>query len=440
MAFHRKLAIFAFLGGLAPFFAGAVVLDRIVAVVGAEIVSEKPVKSQIIMASEVDEMARPLLARVGQGDDADAGRIRAKVLEELIMRVLREQKAEQLGVAVEEKDIEAVMVQVERNNNLPPGSLPKALASQNIPLAQYKLGLRDQLMKGRLINKVIRPLVSVSPDEIASLYHTMRGADAPQEVHLAQILLAVDNSANQARAEEKTKLAHELIGRLRSGASLASLAGQYSDDASGLQGGDIGWFKRGELMPELEAAVFKMQPGEFVGPVRTAQGIHILAVLEKRRATLKPKGGPEQVKVKARHILIKVPSGVSAKEEEQAKQTLLAVRQEVLAGAPFAQMARKYSQDETAREGGDLKWFGPGLMVAPFEEVAFRLKPNEVSDPVRTPFGWHLILVEERKVLEPDSLEAQSKELEERLMEVKLQARYNQWLRDIRLRAYVELR
>ncbi|MBF0126679.1 MAG: peptidylprolyl isomerase, partial [Magnetococcales bacterium] len=210
-----------------------------------------------------------------------------------------------------------------------------------------------------------------------------------------------------------------------------------------LEGGDLGWFKRGELLPELETAVFNMKTGEVANPLRTNQGIHILVLLEKRKAAVAAKGspsGPEKVKVKARHILFKVPSSASTREESQAKESLVAIRKELLAGADFAQMAKKYSQDETAREGGDLKWFGPGLMVAPFEEVAFALKPREISEPVRTPFGWHLILVEDRKILDPDSLEAQTKELEERVMEVKLQARYNQWLRDIRQRAYVEYR
>ncbi|MBF0428943.1 MAG: peptidylprolyl isomerase [Magnetococcales bacterium] len=421
-----------------PNLAEAVVLDRILAVVEAGIVSDKPVKSTIITASDVDEVARPLLARMDKGDGAvDTEKVRRKVLEELIMRVLREQKAKQMGVVVSEQDLDAVMSQVEHNNNLPPGALPGALAKQGIDLNDYRQGLRDQLMKSRLINKVIRPLVSVSADEIQNLHNASSGTSAPQEVHLGQILLALDPTSSPSRVEEKMQLAEKLADQLRGGISLSTLAGQYSDDTSGLNGGELGWFKRGELLPQMESAVFSMKTGDVSNPIRTSQGLHILVLLDKRQVAAKRSG---QAKVKARHILIKVASGADANEEEQAKKRIEEIHQKLVQGANFAELAKQYSQDDTAKEGGDLKWFGPGVMVGPFEEVAFRLRPNEVSEPVRTPFGWHLILVEEKKSLSSDSLEAQSKELEERVMESKLQARYNQWLRDLRQRAFVEYR
>ncbi|MBF0190441.1 MAG: peptidylprolyl isomerase [Magnetococcales bacterium] len=415
--------------------------DRIVAVVEAGIVSDKPVKPKVITASDVEELARPTLTRIRkEGGEVDPEKVRRRVLEELIQRVLREQKAEQMGVVVEDKDVDAVMRQVEQNNHLPPGALPAALAKQGIELEGYRQGLRDQLMKGRLINKVIRPLVSVSPEEIQVVHRASQGAEGPREVRLGQILLAVDNTASAARIEEKAKLAQQLTAQLREGASLATLAGQHSDDPSGIEGGEIGWFKQGELMPEMEAAVFALKPGEVAEPIRTAQGFHILVMMEKRQAQSKGPSGAELTKVRARHILIKVPAGSGAAEEKQALEKIQKIRQELVDGADFAAMARQHSQDDTAAEGGDLKWFGHGMMVAPFEEAAFQLRPRELSQPVRTPFGWHLIVVDDKKSLAPDSLEARGKELEERVMEAKLQARYNQWLRDIRLRAFVEYR
>ncbi len=418
---------------------GAEMSDRIVAVVEAGILSDKQVKTQIITASEVEETARPLLMKLHKkGESVNVEMVHKKVLDELILRLLREQQAAQMGVGVEERDLDAIMTQVEQNNRLPPGTLPEALAKQGIDLGQYRLSLREQLMKSRLINKVIRPLVSVSAAEIQALYQASRGVDAPQEVRLGQILLAVDPSASIVRIEEKAKLANMLLQKLRSGTTLASLAGQYSDDPSGLEGGEIGWFKRGELLPEMEEAVFGQNPGYVADPVRTSQGFHILVLLEKRKAT--PKAVAPKVKVKARHILIKVPSGASSSEEAKALERIQGVQKELAAGGDFKKLAIKYSQDETAKDGGNLGWFGAGLMVAPFEAAAFSLSPNELSEPVRTPFGWHLILVEEKKTLAPDSLEAQSKDLEERVLESKLQARYNQWLRDIRLRAFVEYR
>ncbi|GAB0056781.1 Chaperone SurA [Candidatus Magnetaquicoccaceae bacterium FCR-1] len=430
------------LGGLLTFAAWQELLavsDRIVAVVEAGIVSEKPVKPRVITASEVEEAARPMLERIRQeGGNVDQDKFRQKVLEELIQRVLREQKAEQMGLNVSDQDVDSAMAQVERNNQLPPGKLPEALVRQGIDPEGYRQGLRDQILKTRLITKVIRPMVSVSDDEIRALHDVSQGGGGPREVRLGQILLAVDGSTSASKVAEKAELAEKLAGRLRTGESLANLAGQFSDDPSGIEGGEIGWFKQGEIMPELETVVFAMRPGEVTKPIRTPQGYHVVVVLESRQG--KGTGGSGQVKVRARHILLKVGEGAGGGEERQVLEKLQKIRQELMKGADFAKVAREISQDGSAKDGGELGWFGPGMMVAPFEEAAFRLRPNELSQPVRTPFGWHLILVEEKKELAPDSLEARRKELEERLMESKLNARYNQWLRDIRLRAFVEYR
>ncbi|MEO5345010.1 MAG: peptidylprolyl isomerase [Magnetococcus sp. YQC-9] len=417
------------------------VSDRIVAVVESGVVSDKPVKPRVITASEVEESARPMLMRIQQeGGSVNPLMFRQKVLEELIQKVLREQKAEQLGIVISEQDIDAAMSQVERNNHLPPGKLPEALAKQGIDLEGYRAGLRDQLLKSQLINKVIRPLVSVSSDEIQALHHASKGADGPREIRLGQIMLAVDGSTSAAKVAEKSQLAEKLAEQLRSGTSLASLASQYSDDPSGIEGGEIGWFKQGEMMSEMEAAVFGLKKGEVSNPIRTPQGFHVVMVLDVRQGKGLGKANPLQFKVKARHILLKISEGSGADEERRVMEKIQAIRQQIIHGADFREMAHKVSQDGSAKDGGDLGWFGPGMMVAPFEEAAFRLRPNELSHPVRTPFGWHLIVVEDRRELSPDSLEAQNRELEERLMESKLQARYNQWLRDLRLRAFVEYR
>ncbi|MBF0400908.1 MAG: peptidylprolyl isomerase [Magnetococcales bacterium] len=429
---------------LLPSALHAQALDRIVAVVEVQDTVNKAVKPSIITQSEVEELSRPLLLKLRQsGERVDSEKIWAHSLDELILRALRLQKAGQLGIEVDEKDLDAVISQVERENQLPMGALPKALASQGIRLEQYKLELKDKLLQSRLINRVIRPLITVSEEELKDLYATIQQKSSHEEIHLGQILLQADSNTPSSQLESIRQQAETLVSKLREGQSMATLAGEYSNDASGLSGGDMGWFKRGELIPELEKAVFDLGTGSVVGPLRSAQGFHIFKVLEKRT---KQRQAPGKSKVRARHILIKVPQEASEADSTAAREQLKSILQTLAKtdksqqGKRFAELAKQYSQDGSAKDGGDLGWFGEGVMVPAFEEAAFGLGIGEISAPVRTPFGWHLIRVEEKQFLDPNSLEGQRKELTERVQEAKTRARYKQWLRELRQRSFVELR
>ncbi|MBF0161248.1 MAG: peptidylprolyl isomerase [Magnetococcales bacterium] len=426
---------------LLPSVLAARPLDRIVAVVELQDALDKPVKPQIITQSEVEAVSRPLLQKLRQsGEAVDPEKVWAHSRDELILRALRSQKASQLGIVVDEKDISAVISQVERDNNMPMGSLPKALASQGIPFDEYQKGLKDTLLQSRLLNRVVRPLVTVSEQDVRDLYDSLRQRSQSEEIRLGQILLYLEEDG---KAEQVLQQAEMLVEKLRSGSSLETLAGQYSNDASGLKGGEMGWFKRGELLPELEKVIFGQEKGAVIGPMRSPQGLHIFKILDKRERSQQR---AEKAKIKARHILIKVGADASEEENRAAKAQIQAIAKElsqtekVEQSKAFMALAQRHSQDATAKDGGDLGWFGEGLMVPAFEEAAFALAIGETSGPVRTPFGWHLIRVEEKQFLDPDSLDAQRKELTERVQESKSKARYKQWLRDLRQRSYVELR
>jgi peptidyl-prolyl cis-trans isomerase SurA len=430
---------------LLPAIVDAKPLDRIVAVVELQDNLEKSGKPSIITQSEVEEVAKPLLAKLRQsGENVDPQKIWEHSLDELVLRSLRAQKAGQLSMAVEQQEVDSLIAQVERDNHLPPGALPKTLAAQGVQFDYYQQGVRDQILQSRLISRIIRPSITVSDEELRDVYESIRNNPQGEEIRLGQILLHVEGEASSSAAMRVAQQAENLANKLREGGSLETLASQFSNDASGLSGGDMGWFKRGELLPELERVVFERGKGDVIGPLRSAQGFHVFKVVDKRSVRRAPSAS--KVKVHARHILIKAPAEAGPEENAKARQQILAIAKELSQKGKseqleaFKSLAQKHSQDGTAKEGGDLGWFSEGLMVPAFEEAAMALPIGEISAPVRTPFGWHLIRVDDKEHLDPDSLEAQRKELTERVAEAKTRARYKQWLRDLRQRSFVELR
>ncbi|MBF8271261.1 MAG: Chaperone SurA [Magnetococcales bacterium] len=413
-------------------------LDRIVAIVEAQIISDQPVQPQIITQSEVDDLIEPTLDKLRQkGEDFQLESLRKRGLDELIVRKLRDQKATQIGVTVADDDIDDVIHQVERKNKLPPGSLPEVLRREGVDYQRYRQQLGDQLMETRLIKRVIWPLIAVTDEELKVLYNqTSLDKTGEEEVHLGQILLEVvagSSPGDVARVQEK---ARTLADGLRTGKSLASLAGQFSSDSSGLAGGDMGWFKKGELPENLEKEVFQLQQGEVSEPLRSAQGFHVIQMIERRSRAISTQEQTASYRYKARHILIKVDAN---RDENTALAKIRQLREKIMDGKPFDQLATQNSEDvNTIKDGGNLGWFDQGVMVEAFDTAVKSLDVGQVSQPVKTPFGWHLIKLEDKQSLSSNSFEAQRPMLEQRLIATKAKDRYKQWLRDLRLRAFVE--
>ncbi|MEO5371141.1 MAG: peptidylprolyl isomerase [Magnetococcus sp. DMHC-1] len=262
------------MAGISPWVMAAQ-LDRIVAVV----------EGDIITMSEVNAVADPVIRRLSRnGELRDESQVRRRVVEELILRKLRERKAHALNIEITDKDIEQGMAQVAKNNKLPLDRFLKSLRDQGIELASFRDSIQQELLQSRLIAQVIRPLVAVTEDEIKDLHRTLRAADGPEQIHLGHILLATHEKMTSEQIDKLHKQGEDIVRRLRAGESLSTLAGQYSDDPTGLKGGDMGWFKRGEMVPELEKAVFSLAPGAVAGPLQTAQGLHVFQVIERKSA------------------------------------------------------------------------------------------------------------------------------------------------------------
>ncbi|MBF0323107.1 MAG: peptidylprolyl isomerase, partial [Magnetococcales bacterium] len=306
--------VFAFLLGLEIFSsAQAGQLDRIVAVV----------EGDIITASDVNRVAEPIIRRLAHsGELRDESQVRRRALEELIARKLRERKARALNIQVADKDIDQAMVQVAKNNKMELKDFLQELRRQNMTQEDFREDLRQELLQSHLIGQVIRPLVTVTEDEIRDLQRTLSAGDGPEQIHLGHILLAMDEKMPADRIEKLRQLADGIVRRLRTGESLAPLASQYSDDATGLKGGDMGWFKRGEMVPELEKVLFPLSAGSVAGPLQTTQGLHIFQVLERKSASIRHKSGPKE-EIHARHILLKLPENPTPEEVNKVRDDTL---------------------------------------------------------------------------------------------------------------------
>lgn len=397
------------------------------------------VEDRIITQSEVEELAVPVLERIEKaGGRADRKKVMDRALEELITRTVRDAEAARMEIQVSDADVADVIKQMEQKNNLPPGGLVKVLAKDGVSYGEYREDVVAKLLEGRIIRAKIRNKVTVTDAEIEALHRLLHGKSASEEVMLGHILLAVDSRTTSVKVEEQRNLAMELVRKLRSGEPLAPLAAQHSDDPSALKGGMIGWFKRGELMPEIEGELFQMEAGAVTAPLRSDQGFHIFQVIDRRTSSAGRESSGEEVRV--RHILIQAGDAASVADEE-ARKKAQSLRERLNSGVPFDELADASSEDKGAGQGGDLGWIRRNGGLHPdFEQAAFALGKGEISPPVRTPMGWHLIQTVDRRSLDPTSLDAQRNELRVRLEDAKSRAMYRHWLRDKRQRAFVDIR
>ncbi|MBF0421933.1 MAG: peptidylprolyl isomerase [Magnetococcales bacterium] len=413
-------------------------VDRIAAIVEAQIVSDQPVRPQVITQSEVDDLIQPTIEKMRRsGEEFQLETLRKRGLEELIVRRLRDQKAAQMGVTVTDADVDEIIGQVERKNNLPAGGLAEALRHDGVDYDRYRAQLTDQIMESRLMKRAIMPLLTVTDDELRLLYDQLaQDKNREEEVHLGHIMLEVPSGASYDAMDRVKDKVKALMQSLREGKSFSALASQYSIDPSGLSGGDMGWIKKADLPENLQEVIMSLKTGDISPPVRSPQGLHIFKMIDRRVNETAPDPKSTGYRYRARHILIKVDGD---HDEKNALAKIKGILEKIQGGASFEQVAKDSSEDDSnARDGGDLGWMETGTMLEAFSKAIRSLKKGQVSQPVRSQLGWHLIKLEDKESLDPGSFEAQKPALEQRLLATKAKDRYQQWLRDLRLRAYVE--
>jgi len=401
-----------------------VLLDRVAATVNEGVVLQSELEEQTyIIAARMREQKVELPAQ---------NVLQKQVLDRLVLQELQMQRANRAGIKVPDETLNNALADVAKNNGIKLTDLPDALSAQGIDYAGYREQLRKELAMQILRQRDVISRINVSPREIDQFIERQKKmpSDA-NEYNVSHILIAVPQAATPAELDEAARKADEVFLKAASGQDFGQLAVQYSNAQTALEGGSLGWRKGSELPTFVGEIISGMKAGDVTKPLRTPSGYHILKLNEMK--------GASQVivnQVHARHILIKTNE---LQDDATVQQKLTSIRDRILnKGENFAAVASVVSEDPgSASEGGDLGWSSPGTFVPEFEKQLAQLQPDEISQPFRTQFGWHIIQLLARRQF--DTTEERIRQTAfNAIREAKADEETELWLRRLRDEAYVE--
>jgi peptidyl-prolyl cis-trans isomerase SurA len=400
-------------------------MDRIVAVVGEDVITQRELVSRINLTEQ------QLAQRGARLPSRDV--LVRQVMERMVVERIQLQEARRVGVNIDEITLNRTMENIAAENNLTLLQLRNALAAEGVDFEGFRQQIRDELTIAQLRRRQIDSRLRVGEQEIDDLIAAESGAiDRDIRYHLAHILVALPQGADSGTIATARQKAEELRERARAGEDFSSLAINHSDAPDALEGGDLGWRGAADIPTLFARNVILMAPGEISQVLRSPNGFHIVKLIDREAG--------EALKVtqtRARHILIS-PDQIRSEQEAEAQARALYSR--IREGAPFADLARAHSTDAgSAARGGELGWVSPGQTVPPFEEAMNALAVGQLSRPVQSQFGWHIIEVLERREVDAsrDLLRARAQEI---LQNRKREEETELWLRRLRDEAFVEYR
>ena len=403
----------------------SVLIDRVVAVVNDEALTQY----------DINEQKRVVL---GQMKTANVTPPSPDVLEkQLLDRLITErvllQYAKETGIRVDDTQVERALSRIAEDNKLTNEDFKKAVEREGIPFAKYRNDIRNEIIVQRLREREVEGRVNVSDAEVDHLIATLTAqAGGEIEYRLAHILVLVPEQASTDQIDVRQRRAEQALAQVRSGTDFAQVAAGFSDAPDALQGGALGWRTPARLPTVFADPVRSMKAGDVSPILRSASGFHIVKLLETRS-----RNNPTVIEqTKLRHILVKVNETTS---NDDAKVKIERIRERIQQGAKFDDQAKANSEDASAAKGGDLGWVSPGDTVPDFERAMNALKAGELSAAVRTPFGWHLIQVQERRTQDVTKEKARE-QARVALRQRKSEEAFQDWVRQTRDRSYVEIR
>jgi peptidyl-prolyl cis-trans isomerase SurA len=400
-------------------------LDRVVAVVNSDVVTRLDLDEQVKVATQqLKRQGTPLPAH-------DV--LERQLLERMVTAKVLAQTARETGLRVDDTQLQRSIERIAQENKATPEAFRKMLEADGIDFNRFREELRNEILIARLKEREVDSKILITDAEIDNyLKNQLTQGGKDDEYSLSHILILVPEQASPEQIQTKRVIAEKALDQIKGGADFRQVSAGVSDAQNALDGGALGWRPAARLPQIFVDSVKTMKVGDVSPVLRSANGFHIIKLADKR-------GNETPViipQTHARHILIRLNEVVS---EAEAKQRLTNLKERIDNGTSFVELARLQSEDASASRGGDLGWLSPGDTVPEFERAMNGLEPGQVSDPVQSPFGWHLIQVVERRS-EDMSKERQKVMARQSIRTRKADEAYQEWVRQQRDRAYVELR
>lgn len=403
----------------------AAVIDSVVAVVNDDVITRYELDDRMqVVVRQLRKQGTPLPAPEV---------LERQLLERMITDMLQMQFARDSGVRVDDTQLDQAITRIAQQNNFPSLAEFRAkLEADEVDFKKFREEIRSEIISTRLREREVESKLVISDTEVDNyLANKARMGAAEEEYRLAHILVVVPEQASAEKIQASRERAEQALSQLKGGADFSQVAAGYSDAKDALKGGDLGWRSSDGIPALFMSELHNLQPGQATAVLRSPSGFHILKLVEKRSG----KAPVVIIQTHARHILIKTSEIVS---ESEAKNRLMEIKKRIEGGADFAEQAKRYSQDGSAQHGGDLDWLSPGQTVPEFEEAMNKLQPNMIG-AVQTQFGWHLIQVIGRRSTD---ISEQQRRQQARMAigTFKSDEQYQDWLRQLRDRAFVEYR
>lgn len=402
--------------------AGEVKLDHIVVVVNDDVITQK------MLDNRVNDFKKQLNLKAIAGAEEKA--LIKQVLERMIRDKIQLQKAKLLGLQIDDLLLNRMLDKLAKSNSLTLEQFRDAIESEGLSFSRFREQTRNDLIIKNLQQRLVASKITISDQEIKQYIKQNESQDASNTVyHLRHILISIPEEASPEEIQKAETTSESVFRKIQGGSKFTDMAVKYSSGRNAINGGDLGERKANELPELFIQAVKDLAPGETASPVRSASGFHILQLVSSSNNSVMVK------QTHARHILLRTSNELN---DDQAREKLLDIKQQIENGKKFSELAALYSEDPGSKTtGGDLGWAGPGDFVPAFENVMNNLEPGQLSEPFKSRFGWHLLEVIERRdhdQSKSNKENAARKAIQKRKIDEELRL----WLRRIRDEAYVE--
>jgi peptidyl-prolyl cis-trans isomerase SurA len=398
-------------------------MDRVIAIVNEGVVLESELVDEIAVVSK---SARQQNRKLPPADE-----VRRQVLDRLVVQEVMLQRAERVGLKVDDERLSEAIAAMAKENNLTLQQLPAVMAAQGIDYASYREDMRRKMVIAALQNREVRSKINITPRELDQYQERLKKLPGENdEYNVSDILIAIPTDATQAQVKDLGKKAQEIQERALK-EDFAQLAFANSNASTATDGGALGWRKGSNLPTDLVEAIVTLKPGEVSKPIQTPNGFHIIKLNDMRRN----EGSPIQDQVHVRHILVTTNT---LQDDATVKLKLAGVRQKVLDGQDFAAFAATMSEDkESAVDGGEVQWISPDAFDPEFARQVAGLKDGQISEPFQSEYGWHIVQLLGRRTFDVTEESLRQRAFVQ-LRDSKVDAELETWIRHLRDEAFID--